>query len=62
MKGFKKKCFGPHEKKQIEFKIDVEMLKFWNGDLKYVAEEGEFKVYVGGDSVNVLEEKFEFCS
>ena len=27
--------------------------------LEYVAESGEFKVFVGGDSVNVLEEKFE---
>lgn len=60
LKGFKKVYFEPHEVKQVEFEIDVEMLRFWNADLKHVVEEGEFKVYVGGDSTNVLEEKFEF--
>ena len=35
------------------------MLKFWNEKLEFVAESGEFKVFVGGDSVNVLEDKFE---
>lgn len=58
LKGFKKEYFKPHEMKRLEFKIDVEMLKFWNEHLRYVAEEGEFKVYVGGDSVNVLMENF----
>ena len=35
------------------------MLKFWNDKLDYVAEPGQFKVFVGGDSVKVLEDKFE---
>ena len=60
LKGFKKEHFKPHEIKKIEFKIDIEMLKFWSANLDYIAEEGEFKVFVGGDSVNVLEEKFEY--
>ena len=34
-------------------------LKFWNEKLEFVAEKGDFKVFVGRDSVNVLEDKFE---
>ena len=59
LKGFKKEYFKPYETKKIEFKIDIEMLKFWNECLEYKAEEGEFKVYIGGNSVNTLEETFE---
>ncbi len=59
LKGFKKEFFKPFEKRQIKFEIDIEMLKFWNQDLEYIAEEGDFKVYVGGNSVNVLEETFK---
>ncbi len=59
LKGFKKEHFKPHEIKQIEFKIDIEMLKFWNEKLEYITENGDFKVFVGGDSINVLEEQFE---
>lgn len=59
LKGFKKEYFKPYETKKIEFQIDIEMLKFWNEYLEYKAEEGEFKIYVGGNSVNTLEETFE---
>lgn len=60
LKGFKKVYFKPHEARKINFEIDAEMLKYWNEKLEYIVEEGEFKVYVGGDSANVLEEKFEY--
>lgn len=59
LKAFKKEYFKPHEIKKIEFEINSEMLKFWNEKLEYILEKGEFKVYVGSDSQNVLEEKFE---
>lgn len=59
LKGFKKEYFKPHEKKQIEFEINIEMLKFWNEKLEYIAEKGEFKVYIGGNSVKTLEDTFE---
>lgn len=58
LKGFQKVFFKPLEKKTIEFEIDIEMLKFWNENLEYIAEEGEFKVYVGSSSKEVLEESF----
>ena len=59
LKAFKKKYFKPHEIKYVDFDIDIHMLKFWNEKLEFVAESGEFKVFVGGDFVNVLEDKFE---
>ena len=59
LKAFRKEYFQSREIKYIHFDIDIDMLKFWNDKLEYVAESGEFKVFVGGDSVNVLEEKFE---
>lgn len=59
LKSFKKIFFKTNQKKTIKFEINCEMLKFWNRDLKYVAEKGEFKVYVGGNSKDTLEEKFE---
>ena len=58
LKAFKKEYFKPHETRQIKFEINVEMLKFWNEHLEYKTEEGEFKVYVGTDSVDVLEDTF----
>lgn len=59
LKGFKKEYFKPYENKTIEFEIDIEMLKFWNEKLEYIVEKGEFKVYIGGNSVNTLEDTFE---
>ena len=60
LKAFKKEYFKPHEIKYVKFDISIDMLKFWNDKLEYVAEPGQFKVFVGGDSMNVLEDKFEF--
>ncbi len=58
LKGFKKLYFKPHELKIIQFEINKEMLKFWNSDLKFVAENGEFKVFIGRDSENTMEKNF----
>lgn len=60
LKAFKKQYFKPHETRVIKFKIDVEMLKFWNERLQYKAEEGEFKIYVGPNSVDTLQDTFSY--
>ena len=36
-----------------EFDIDVDMLKFYDSTLDYVAEPGEFQVMIGGNSKEV---------
>ena len=57
-KGFEKVFLKKGEKRTISFFIGIDDLKFYNADLKYIAEPGEFEVYVGGNSREVLKEKF----
>jgi beta-glucosidase len=58
LKDFKKIGIKKGEKATVEFKIDIEDLKFYNSDLKWVAENGEFEVMIGGDSENVKKATF----
>lgn len=58
LKGFQKIELKKGEKQTIGFEISQEDLKFYNSDLKFVAEPGEFEVFVGGNSDTVLKEKF----
>jgi beta-glucosidase len=46
------------ETKAVTFTISAEELKFFNSDLKWVAEPGEFKVYIGTSSSDVKEASF----
>lgn len=59
LKAFKKVLIKAKEKLKIEFEITEEMLKFWNRDLEYISEKGKFKIYVGCNSKDCLEDKFE---
>lgn len=58
LKGFQKVFFGAHEEKQVSFEIKNDMLKFWNANMNFVAEPGEFKVYIGNSSTNLLCDTF----
>lgn len=58
LKGFQKVFLKAGETKTIEFTITTEMLKFWNADLKFVAEPGEFNVLIGGNSRDVKAASF----
>lgn len=53
LKGFQKVYFNAGEAKIITFNITVEELKFYNYDLKYDWEPGEFEIMVGGSSADV---------
>ncbi len=59
LKGFQKVFLKAGESKTIEFKITAEMLKFWNADLKFVAEAGDFNVLVGGNSRDLKAAAFQ---
>lgn len=58
LKGFQKVFLKKGESKKITFTIDVEMLKFFNADLKFAAESGDFNVFIGTNSSDVKEAKF----
>ena len=59
LKGFRKIELKPGESKTVLFTISVEDLKFYNSDLKYVAEPGDFKVFIGSNSRDVREADFK---
>lgn len=58
LKGFEKINLKPGESKTVNFNITEEDLKFYNTALKFVAEPGDFKVYVGSNSRDVMETTF----
>lgn len=59
LKGFERITLKAGERRRIEFSLGPEELGFYNREMKYVVEPGEFKVWVGGDSVSGLESRFE---
>ena len=60
LKGFEKISLQPGETKTVSFTITPELLKFYNYDLEYVVEPGEFEVQIGGNSRDVEIEKFQY--
>ena len=58
LKGFQKISLKSGESKTVSFSITVNDLKFYNNDLKFVAEPGDFKLFIGGNSRDVTETGF----
>lgn len=58
LKGFQKVFLKKGESKPVQFMITGEELKFWNSDLKRVAEPGAFNVYIGTNSSDVKKAAF----
>lgn len=58
LKGFQKIFLKAGESKTIDFKITTDLLKYYNDDLQYVAEPGDFEVMIGGSSADVKSAKF----
>lgn len=50
LRGFEKVTLQPGESKEVSFEIREDMLRFYNIDMEYVSEPGEFYVYIGTDS------------
>lgn len=59
LKGFEKIAIKAGETKHITFKIDETMLRFYDIDMNYVSEPGEFEVYIGRNSDASMMCKFE---
>jgi beta-glucosidase len=58
LKGFKRVTLKPGEKQRVEFTLGPEHLGFYNREMKFVVEPGEFKVMVGSSSEDVIEKSF----
>jgi len=58
LKGFQKIALKAGETKTVKFVIGVKELSFYNSDLKWVAEPGEFQVFIGGNSRDVKQAAF----
>ena len=52
LKGFEKKFIKSGEKKTVKFEINEEMLKFYDKDCNFIAENGKFIVYIGAHSLD----------
>ncbi len=53
LKGFQNVQLEPNETKTVRFEIGINDLKFYNNELKYDWEPGEFEIMIGGSSENV---------
>ncbi|HWK59379.1 MAG TPA: beta-glucosidase BglX [Parapedobacter sp.] len=58
LKGFRKIRLAPGESERVTFKLTVDDLKFYNAHLDFVAEPGEFVVFVGTNSRDTQEARF----
>lgn len=59
LKGFEKIFLKAGESKKVSFKITPEMLKFYNYNLDFVCEPGDFEVMIGGDSQTLKKAPFK---
>ncbi|WP_308006154.1 beta-glucosidase BglX [uncultured Chryseobacterium sp.] len=60
LKGFQKVMLKKGESKKVTFDITPENLKFYNGDLKYDWEPGEFDIMIGTNSSDVKHSKINW--
>lgn len=60
LKGFEMIELAPNQSQKVTFTIDEKMLQYYTANGKWEAEPGDFKVFVGTNSVEVLEKDFQF--
>ena len=58
LKAFQKVVILPKQEKEVTFEISEDMLKFWDENLRYDSENGDFKVYIGTNSEDTLFDTF----
>lgn len=59
LKGFRRVELKAGESQTVVFDITRQMLSFYNADLKFAFEPGEFKVMIGSNSRDVMTERIE---
>lgn len=60
LKSFQKVHLTPGETKEISFELAIENLKYYNNNLEFDVEKGDFNVFVGRNSESVLKESFVY--
>jgi beta-glucosidase len=58
LKGFEKIALAPGEKRTVKFTLGSKELGFYNREMKWVVEPGNFTVRVGGSSAETIAGKF----
>lgn len=53
LKGFKRINLKPNETKKITFELPIEVLAFYDENMKFVVERGSFKVLIGSSSEDI---------
>ncbi len=59
LKGFQRITLKPGEKRRVQFTLTPEHLGFYNREMRFVVEPGEFKIMVGPNSEDLRETRFE---
>jgi beta-glucosidase len=59
LKGFQKVLLQPGESREIRFELEAAALGFYNSEMTYGVEPGEFQVWVGPNSKEGLEGRFQ---
>ena len=62
LKGFQKVMLKKGESRTLTFRLSPTDLKFYNNDLTFTAEPGDFQVFVGGNSRDVQEAAFKLVA
>lgn len=50
LKGFQKVFIKKGETKEVQFDITIDALKYWDADMNYTADPGEFRLMIGTSS------------
>jgi len=50
LRGFRRVALAPGESTTVKFEIAADLLKFWDVNMKYVVEPGEFSIMIGNSS------------
>ncbi len=52
LKGFQRVTLAPGKSKTLTFELPVSDLAFWNIDMEYMVEPGDFRLWIAGDSAS----------
>ena len=62
LKDFKKIKLQPGESKLVNFNIESSMLRYYDAQMNFIAEPGDFKLYIGTNSRDVKETVFKLIN